>query len=57
MSPKEESTFPLRLPKDVREALEKYAAGNNQRPPASLNATIVFLLRRVLQQEQSQGEE
>lgn len=48
----------LRLPFDLREELKKYAAGNGKRPRASLNATILFLLRSGLnaERQKEQGE-
>ena len=38
----------VRLPPDLHEAVKRFAEGSARRPPASLNAAIVFLLRAGL---------
>lgn len=48
MSERNEERITLRLPSDLHAELTKYAAGNGKRPPASLNGTIVFVLRAGL---------
>lgn len=48
----EDVRITLRLPKDLHEWLNEVAAGDKRRPPASLNATIIFVLRKA--QEQSE---
>lgn len=43
----EDVRITLRLPKDLHEWLNEVAAGDKRRPPASLNSTIIFVLRRA----------
>lgn len=41
----EDVRITLRLPKDLHDWLNELAGGDKRRPPASLNATIIFALR------------
>lgn len=41
----EDVRITLRLPKELHEWLNELAAGDKRRPPASLNATIIFALK------------
>lgn len=55
----EDVRITLRLPKELHEQLMRLAQGGNRRPPASLNATIVFALRvglETLEKEPGQWE-
>ena len=45
MSDQDDARITLRLPKELHEQLVRLARGDKRRPPASLNATIVFVLR------------
>lgn len=52
----EDVRITLRLPKDLHEWLNEVAAGDRRRPPASLNATIIFVLRKAQEEaEKSPG--
>jgi hypothetical protein len=50
MDEKEDVRVTLRLPADLYEDIAKFARGSN-RPKASINATLVFLLRVGLAQQ------
>ena len=53
----EDVRITLRLPKDLHDWLNRLAAGNKRRPPASLNGTIIFALqiaREALEKEPGQ---
>lgn len=52
--PDPEVRLGIRLPADLHAQLVQFAQGNGRRPRASLNATIVFLLRVALSQQQAQ---
>lgn len=56
--PQEDVRITLRLPRELREWLLEWAAGDRRRPPASLNSTILFVLeagRGVLESEIESG--
>lgn len=38
----------VRLPADLHDEIRRFSEGNSARPQASLNATVVFLLRAGL---------
>jgi hypothetical protein len=40
--------FPLRLPDDLDKEIRQLAQGNENRPAAGINDTIVFLIRKGL---------
>ena len=43
----EDVRITLRLPKELHDWLNELAVGDKRRPPASLNATIVFALQKA----------
>lgn len=50
--------FPLRLPEDLDAEIRALARGTSNRPPAGINDTIVFLIRKglkALKAEQASG--
>lgn len=51
----EDVRITLRLPKDLHEWLNKLAAGDKRRPPASLNATIIFALEKAREAMESES--
>jgi hypothetical protein len=53
----EETRVTLRLPADVYAEVVAFAKGNGRRPKASLNATLVFLIRVGLAQQTQQRQE
>lgn len=57
MSDQDDTRITLRLPKELHEQLVRLARGD-KRPPSSLNATIVFVLRAgldALEQDEKSG--
>lgn len=55
MKPQTDTRLTLRLPPDLYGWLQDWAAGDRRRPPASLNATILYVLeagRHTLTQQE-----
>jgi hypothetical protein len=46
---KASARFALAMPPDVDKAVREYAKGDTRRPAASVNETIVFLIRKGLE--------
>ncbi len=53
---RESERFPLRLPPDLNREVRALARGSSTKPPARINDTILFLVRKGLEAIRAEQE-